>query len=345
MMATRIDVLERQSKPGWLLPYLLMLDVTENGGIAGMDKQELKARNLQPTAPQHFHGWQRWAYWMWIVEHNTLPTNPIPRVPFTANPHPTDEKAIADILKIYVGNGYNGIWFDEAWMGLVKWLLFGFGRSSLQEEVERIPEDVREAWYRVFNLANLLHSPCDWSAYILQGGLQADRRKRSPWSKSTGFFATPLDVCHMMAEITFGKSTTLDDTRVQTMPDCCCGTGSILLVASNHSLRLYGQDIVRDLCLCADLNAWLWMPWLAWMPDETNAMLQERHDQLARFRIMRDVLAGKQPTPVKPQPQAPPGLQLSDSLETRQAAEQRRESAEAFFEAARTGQLEQASLF
>jgi hypothetical protein len=115
-------------------------------------------------------------------------------------------------------------------------------------------------------------------------------------------------------------------------------------LASNYSLRLYGQDIVRDLCLCADLNAWLWMPWLAWMPDATDAMLQERADNLARFRVVRDVLAGKQPHPVgRSHPK--PGLQLSDSLDTRRLDAQRRASAEAFYEAARTGALEQKSMF
>lgn len=55
--------------------------------------------------------------------------------------------------------------------------------------------------------------------------------------------------------------------KLKTVLDPCVGTGSMLLPASNWSLRLFGQDIVYKLCLCTDLNAFLWMPWLAFMPE------------------------------------------------------------------------------
>lgn len=46
----------------------------------------------------------------------------------------------------------------------------------------------------------------------------------------------------------------------------------MLLAASNHSLRLYGMDIVYDLCLCTELNGFLFVPWLVCMPPRVEEM-------------------------------------------------------------------------
>jgi len=74
-----------------------------------------------------------------------------------------------------------------------------------------------------------------------------------------------MNVCTMMTEMAF---TGLDreEAEMQTVCDPWCGTVSMLLPTSNYSLRLYGQDIAYDLCLCAELNVWLWMLWLAYVP-------------------------------------------------------------------------------
>jgi hypothetical protein len=193
-----------------------------------------------------------------------VPEGDIPRIRFMARPRREDEKHVQEVLKHYV---YKGYWYDDAWLVLVRWLLHGFGRRDLDEDVERIPADVRNVWYEQFDLSRLLRSPIDWSAHVLQGGLPAMKSNGGhKWAKSTGFFATPMDICAMMTDMTF-MGIDPEEAKVSTVCDPCCGTGSLLLTASNYSLRLYGQDIVNDLCLCAELNAWLWMPWLAFMPD------------------------------------------------------------------------------
>jgi hypothetical protein len=92
---------------------------------------------------------------------------------------------------------------------------------------------------------------------VIQGGLPAMKSGQHRWAWSTGFFSTPMDICEMMAFMTFGVGDP-EVTKLQTVCDPCCGTGSLLLAVSNYSLRLYGSDIVPDLCLCAELNGWLW---------------------------------------------------------------------------------------
>ena len=348
------QALERQSKPGWLLPYLLSLDIGEID-ITGMTKKERKEANIQETAPRFFKGSNRWAYWLWILEYNRLPEDPIPQVRFEGNPSRQDAKAVQNWLQYAVRRHYN--WYDDAWLWMVKWLLHGFGYTGMgiEREVERIPADVKAQWYRQVNLANLLNSPCDWSAFVLQAGLQDDTRKRSPWSHSTGFYATPLPVCTMMTEITMATQDKLTDTRVLTVLDPCVGTGSMLLPASNHSLRLFGQDIVGDLCLCTILNGYLWMPWLVIMPQETEEMLQQHADTTKRLRAMRDIIASDpvdrkrigmdEPHHPKPEPHPHIGIVVNDNPQTAALAEERRQSSDAYWKAVRSGELEQIPMF
>jgi len=238
---------------GWLLPYLSQLDV-----LARPDKG--------------YEGHGRWAYWLDACERGVVPEAPIPSIEFTMWPNEEAVAHIKEVLDVYVGRGY---WYDDAWLVLVKWLLHGFGRWGLEEEVERIPADVRNQWYELFDLSWLLRRPApDWSAYILQGCPRwMNQKGGARWAKSTAFFATPINVSRMMAEMTF-CGIDPEEAKVQSVCDPCVGTGGMLLVASNHSLLLYGMDIVSDLCLCTELNGWLWAPWMVYMPDAMRQVLE-----------------------------------------------------------------------
>jgi len=347
METTREQILSRQSEPGWLLPYLWLLD-SADVGIADMTRAERNELNMAKTAPYHFHGHGRWSYWLWTINYNRLYHEPIPQIDFMTRPHKSDERAVQNWLQHAVRRHY--AWYDDAWIWLVKWLLFGFGYTGngVEREIERLPDDLKDQWYRQVNLANLLNSPCDWSAFVLQGGLQADKSKRSPWSRSTGFFSTPIHICQMMTDMTMqaGNKKPWHDQRLETVLDPCVGTGSMLLPASNYSLRLYGQDIVNDLVLCCILNGYLFMPWLVLMPEETAAMLEDQYKTMQRLNVMHNMMvretagvkASFSPAPV-------PGVIVTDDERTVQLAEERQRSAAAYWEAARNGELEQMSMF
>jgi len=258
------DHLEKQ-KPGWLLPYLLTLDTLD------VDEPDEDLRGPMP-----FHGHGRWDYWLDACLRGQVPEGDIPRIEFEQTPERVDSLHIREMLRFYVQK--YGSWYDDAWLQMVRWLLHGFGRKGLEKEVERIPAEIRNFWYTQFNLAHLLHSPCDWSACLLESRLHWMKPGTAKWSKSTGFFSTPTNVCKMMTEMALGI-TDPEEAKISTVCDPCCGTGSMLLPASNHSLRLYGVDIVYDLVLCAELNGWLWMPWMVFSTkemDETFVSLDEQ---------------------------------------------------------------------
>jgi hypothetical protein len=243
------DHLHKQTR-GWLLPYLFQLDIIE-------------------SPPDWYKGHGRWAYWLDACERCQVPEEPIPQIHFETEPFPDDGLMMKEVLEYPVRKGTR--WYDEAFLDLVKWLLHGFGRRDMEEHVERIPPDVRNFWYEKFDLGKMLRSPMDWSAYILQGGPRWMKVRHAMWSQSTGFFSTPMNVCQMMTDMLF-VGTDPEQAKIQTVCDPCCGTGSMLLPASNHSLRLFGQDIVPDLCYCAELNGWLWMPWIVYTPPEMKTL-------------------------------------------------------------------------
>ena len=66
----------------------------------------------------------------------------------------------------------------------------------------------------------------------------------------------------MMSQITL-----MDADKTKTVMDCCLGTGTMLLYASNYSLRLFGNDISLDMVKMATVNAWVYMPGLACSAD------------------------------------------------------------------------------
>ena len=325
---------------GWLLPYLLLLDgvkATRNDYPTDLSKKQ-----LAKIGPLPYSGPCRWMYWSWICEHVDLPAAPIPQLHFTAAPQHVDMRHIQECLRYPVRRHWQ--WYDEAWIFMVKWLLHGFGRRDLEDEVARIPEDVREQWYRFFNLAHLLHSPCDWSAFILQGGLQDDKRTKSPWASTTGFYSTPMPVIKLMSDVTMGEADPLIDQRLVSVHDCCCGSGSILLEASNRSLRLSGQDIVHSLCLCAELNGYLFAPWLVIMPNNVREMLDHKYKQMMAVVRMRDLLRGD----VWAMPdiqEAPVGIEVSTDTATAERAVERAVKAASFWEHVQAGEIEQMSMF
>ncbi len=272
-MTTIADHTHKQT-PGWLIPYMIDLDTLAIPGYTG-------------------HG--RWDYWLTACMAEEIPEAPIPHIAFAQHPTPASAKHVQNCLRYHVQN--TGAWYDDAWLLMVKWLLHGFGVKDLAQIVERqIPADTRNFWYTQFNLGELLRTPVDWSAYILQGGLPAMKAAPAKWAKSTGFFATPMNVIKVMTKLTMGTDDPEALKRASVL-DPCCGTGSMLLEASNYSLRLYGQDIVPELCQCTKLNGWLWAPWLVHSTPTMRQLLDAKTDNQPPESFEQLSLWVTQPTP------------------------------------------------
>lgn len=239
---------------GWLRPYL--------AGLDGM-----------------FH--HRWDYWLATLCAGKPLDQPIPRVGFAGQPGDEAARNLTECVRIIQRRGHDS---HTAWIELVNWLLWGFGAGRWQPEFpRRLDEDASWGLYTTFNLGLLMQEPADYMAW---GSCELGNMAHT--NSGQGYFPTPMPICEMMARMTMEGC-----KPWETVLDPCVGTGSMLLAASNYSLRLYAQDISRDMCAMTVLNGFIFVPWLvvpgegviAW-PEDAKPAAQREPVKLTKDRQM-----------------------------------------------------------
>lgn len=215
---------------GYLLYYLQGVEITLNGANS------------------------RWAYYVETLEQGRLLDRAIPPIAFGA-----PDRAVFGKLQSWAERvGYDcGGWSD--FTTLLDWICFGLGVPGYNEKPRVYKgRDAEEALYRSVDLTPLLRTPYDYL------GAHISEHKARGWNRS-GFYPTPHQVCALMDAMSFcdaGKNG--EDARIQKVCDPCVGSGRMLLHASNHSLRLYGQDIDPIVLKATAINGALYAPWMTW---------------------------------------------------------------------------------
>jgi hypothetical protein len=159
--------------------------------------------------------------------------------------------------------GRHGYDSRKAWSVFVDWLLWGLGSALIDKFPTEISEEISWYWYTHFDMSLLLLHPTDYMAW---GSCELANMSHS--GNANGYFPTPMPICIMMSKLTQMQIQAPDKDIRSKVIDPCLGTGSMLLEASNHSLRLYGQDISLDMVKMSTVNAWLYIPWLAYNADD-----------------------------------------------------------------------------
>lgn len=205
--------------------------------------------------------WGRWDYLARTVLAGKLLDEPIPQIDWDAGASRCAEgeggaarnhlEKCLDLIPKYGGwLGWNS-WTNFDYF--LDWLLYAFGHPG-QPELPQEPSGCEGAsmrLYQYFNLAWLIAYPWDYFGAILA---------LNGHGKRLGFYPTPMSVCTMMAQMTMGLDG--EDCRAKTTMDCCLGTGRMLLVASNYSMRLSGQDINPTVIKASLVNGYLYAPWM-----------------------------------------------------------------------------------
>lgn len=230
---------------GWLLPHVMDLLPPETGIGRG-----------------------RWAYWLRCIADGRLPDEPLPRVEFRCHEDASRTAAGKMLAKcVSIIEEMGGRWRSEATSQLIDWLAFALHVSA---EEPRLPDELQERLYRHggFCLDPMLEEPADYFGWLLS---ECKGRGKDP----AGFYPTPMSLVLTMAATTFPEG---EDCRRMTVCDPCVGTGRMLLVASNWSMRLSGQDIDRRCVLATLINGALYAPWLAFpLPDGMFNVPEEDH--------------------------------------------------------------------
>lgn len=186
----------------------------------------------------------RWGYYARVLEadeRGELPDEPIPRADFFS----ADAGVLGQTEKwLSLVERERGHW--SGYESFVRWLAWGLGQS---DEPSDLPAKLQEELYREVDLGLWLKHPSDYL-----GEVAARRYGGGP----NAFFPTPHSVCEVMCAMTFGRDV---DWRLKTVSEPALGTGRLLLHASNHSLRLCGQDKDGLMALAALCNFAVYAPW------------------------------------------------------------------------------------
>jgi len=184
--------------------------------------------------------WGRWEFWAEAWACMRPPARPIPQVEF----HDMAEKTTLGMLERCLDQLQSrGMSYGSALEYLLDWMLYAISGEG-EPKNHRASMDL----YQCFCLDLMLLYPFDyWGRLLSEIG----------HGKRTGFYPTPMMVTKCMVQMQMA-----DDYMPQaSVCDPCAGTGRMLLVASNTSLRLYGQDIDYLVLKACKVNMWLYAPW------------------------------------------------------------------------------------
>lgn len=241
----KVNKIHRELPHGWLLQYLWPIETMLYG---------------------------RWDYWQECCESvGKLPNKGIPQMDFQDQPHPGVRRMLEDCLSA-IGD-WQGWDSGKVFDYFFDWLLYGFGHDTVTQLPKEPSPGASMKLYQLFDLGAFLLWPYDYF-----GDLMAENRM----GKQQGFFPTP----HCIVKMTTRMSLPVEeDLRLKTFHDPCIGTGRFPLYASNHCLRLSGQDINPMVVKATLVNGYCYAPWLVkqipWL-DESKFRFDGTPEEIER---------------------------------------------------------------
>ncbi|MGK5089008.1 N-6 DNA methylase [Bdellovibrionota bacterium FG-2] len=197
--------------------------------------------SFRPALFDLSHRWQWWALTI-LNKRMPPPAMPYPRIDF-AQGFPEGAAPLKMLRQCLGGD-------ERKFDGFLDWLLFNFGAPDQRELPRGVGIEDLKHWREAFDLSVLIQNPGDWLGHYYETQVIS-----SGYRAASGFFSTPPAVVKLMAELTLKDAKLTDSVN-----EPCCGTGRILMEASNYCVNLSGNDINPTLVKIATINGWLYMP-------------------------------------------------------------------------------------
>lgn len=199
-------------------------------------------------------GSKRWLWWLNSLKNRKIDGDALPQMEFIPNPSDPRNKKARKHIEDCIGHFAlrRGRW--ESLKLVMDWILWGLGdKDTAYPSLDKEEHD----WlHRNFKLGILQQAPHDhW------GDIISERIGNGAWNPNA-FFPTPEEAVKMMVEISFMERSDSKGVFALTL-DPCVGTGRMLMLASNKSLFLYGNDIDPVVLRAAKINLQLFVPWAA----------------------------------------------------------------------------------
>jgi len=211
--------------------------------------------------------YKRWNYWTEAVMKDRIPTEPIPYIEFQM-PMMYKEQLVKKNLKACLDRG--SYRHSNILEKFIDWILWGFNQGK---DFPGITEDIDDFWYRTFNLGLFYKEPADHLADLVT----------EYNGSSNGYFPTPANVVAMMTQMTIGD-TPRHEHKKMSVCDPCSGSGIMLMYAGNYSLNLYGMDISALMCKVVTVNAFIYVPWLAYRPKHLT-MFDQQEEAIVEIEL------------------------------------------------------------
>jgi hypothetical protein len=267
----------------------------------------------------------RWGYYAQCLHEGRLIPHRLPQV-YWKGATSAHVNALAKLLNncVSILEGYDS-W--DVFKALVQWIGWALStrrrppdlfadmrrneRSARRAGVEERIEKMNAFVYQNLKLDDWLITPDDHLGNFLA------EQKGKGWNPHA-FYPTPMEVCQVMAQLTYGEHGKTHDLRGQSACDPCIGTGRTMLVAADYSMRVAGQDIDGLAIAICYINGALYAPWITFpLPDRIfkgwvsrpweEVEEQGRQERLARYtpaeRLVLALLRGE----------TPPGLDVDEA--------------------------------
>jgi len=188
----------------------------------------------------------RWGYFIRTLAAGRLLDEPIPQATFA--PDRSVLRKLESWIAIVEESGQGG-W--NAYSLFVAWLAWAL---DVGPEPRGMDDKLSERLYRAVNLELWMQHPGDYL-----GDAACERFGGGPFA----FFPTPHELCEAMVRMTMGNLTLPDgrDPRIASVMEPACGSGRLLLHASNYSLNLRGIDKDPLMVTLCKINMALYAPW------------------------------------------------------------------------------------
>lgn len=224
------------------------------------------------------HVWGRWSWWLCCAAFGRIVEGPIPQIDIAGSARSEGcNKVMAHLWwcvdQIAYGNR------RAALLYLIDWTAWALGVGGDPAKMpcpspSYVHPLAAAMLYELVDLCMLQLWPADYFGEMLCEFAHGQGKGE------TAFFPTPMDLCTLMASMTYGRpvesAEELEERKRSTAYDPAVGTGRTLLAASNYCLRMYAQDIDALVLRVTHINLFLYAPWGAMpLPHLFDASIPE----------------------------------------------------------------------
>lgn len=213
---------------------------------------------------------KRWDYWTEALYKNDI-SKDIPQINFDNVMSPAGDK-VKTMLRFCIetpvtsgANSFND--FINYLLYCLKPLNYYKGKNSEEKEKEankliaNIDDASLKRYYENFSLEAMLLYPGDYLGDIATEFLG---------NNGTDYYPTPHHVVDLMVNLMMSDTA---NNKTKAVCDPCAGSSRMLLYSSNHSLKLYANDVSQSMVNVSTVNGFLYVPWMVCNTDEMNRLL------------------------------------------------------------------------